>query len=236
MSHSLSDLLLRYAQQFEDQHAPQNMTIALREAAKEIERLRAGGCARDQSTTQYCAEAARLAAELHIATEWSAQVHAGQQEDADTIARLTAEVERLTNGRETMGNLWAKERAARVAAEAEVGWLEAALAPEMAEEITNLRAAQSNLIGTNRMLKQHVEDRETTITRLTAENERLRAALGSVMVGGNHLATIIGATHPQTGSHYEAALQFYGPGNQYEAWCCWNAIMQARALTQEPRT
>ena len=61
MSHSLSDLLLRYAQQFEDQHAPQNMTIALREAAKEIERLRAGGCARDQSTTQYCAEAARLA-------------------------------------------------------------------------------------------------------------------------------------------------------------------------------
>jgi hypothetical protein len=41
MSHSLSDLLLRYAQQFEDQHAPQNMTIALREAAKEIDRLRA---------------------------------------------------------------------------------------------------------------------------------------------------------------------------------------------------
>jgi hypothetical protein len=63
MSHSLSDLLLRYAQQFEDQHAPQNMTIALREAAKEIERLRAGGCARDQSTTQYCAEAARLVEE-----------------------------------------------------------------------------------------------------------------------------------------------------------------------------
>ena len=30
---------------------------------EEIERLRAGGCARDQSTTQYCAEAARLAAE-----------------------------------------------------------------------------------------------------------------------------------------------------------------------------
>lgn len=29
----------------------------------EVERLRAGGCARDQTTTQYCAEAARLAAE-----------------------------------------------------------------------------------------------------------------------------------------------------------------------------
>jgi len=34
-----------------------------REAAAEIERLRAGGCARDQGTTQYCAEAAKLAAE-----------------------------------------------------------------------------------------------------------------------------------------------------------------------------
>ena len=32
-------------------------------AKAEIERMRAGGCARDQSTTQYCAEAAKLAAE-----------------------------------------------------------------------------------------------------------------------------------------------------------------------------
>jgi hypothetical protein len=63
MSYSLSNLLLLYAQQFEDQHAPQNMTIALREAAKELDRLQAGGCARDQGTTQYCAEAARLVEE-----------------------------------------------------------------------------------------------------------------------------------------------------------------------------
>ena len=41
MSHSLSNLLLLYAQQFEDQHAPQNMTIALREAGDEITRLNA---------------------------------------------------------------------------------------------------------------------------------------------------------------------------------------------------
>lgn len=63
MSHSLSQLLLLYAQQMEDQHAPMNMTIALREAAAEIERLRAGGCVRDQGLTQYCAEAAALAEE-----------------------------------------------------------------------------------------------------------------------------------------------------------------------------
>ena len=40
MSHSLSKLLLLYAQQFEDQHAPQNVTIALREASAEIDKLR----------------------------------------------------------------------------------------------------------------------------------------------------------------------------------------------------
>jgi hypothetical protein len=35
----------------------------LRKKDREIERLKAGGCARDQSTTQYCAEAAAMAAE-----------------------------------------------------------------------------------------------------------------------------------------------------------------------------
>ena len=60
---TLDQKLLLYAQQFEDQHAPENITTTLREAADEIERLRAGGCARDQGTTQYCAEAAKLAAE-----------------------------------------------------------------------------------------------------------------------------------------------------------------------------
>jgi hypothetical protein len=35
--------------------------LALRD--EEIKRLKAGGCARDQSTTQYCAEAARLVEE-----------------------------------------------------------------------------------------------------------------------------------------------------------------------------
>lgn len=36
---------------------------AAAEAAAEIARLKAGGCARDQGLTQYCAEAARLAVE-----------------------------------------------------------------------------------------------------------------------------------------------------------------------------
>lgn len=53
-----------YARQFEDQHAPEQITLALRAGADEIERLRAGGCARDQSTTQYCGEAAKKDAEI----------------------------------------------------------------------------------------------------------------------------------------------------------------------------
>jgi hypothetical protein len=76
---------------------------------------------------------------------------------------------------------------------------------------------------------QNCQEAANTIARLTAQNEKLRAALETVMIGGNHLVSIIGATHPQTGSHYEAALQFYGPGHKYDAWCCWNAIMEARA-------
>jgi len=51
------------------------------EAADEIERLRRGGCARDQRITQYCAEAVRLQAE--------------RDEAADTIKRLRGMVEEL---------------------------------------------------------------------------------------------------------------------------------------------
>jgi CHAD domain-containing protein len=50
---------------------------------------------KDAEITALRAENERLATELHIATEWSARVHAGQQEDADTITALRAEVERL---------------------------------------------------------------------------------------------------------------------------------------------
>ena len=62
--------------------------------------------------------------------------------------------------------------------------------------------------------------------------EQLEAALQKVMIGGNHLATIIGATHPQAGTHPAGALEFYGPGHQDDAWCCWNAIMEARAALE----
>ncbi len=47
---------------------PESTTVTLNRASAEemlheIKRLQSGGCARDQGTTQYCAEAARLAKE-----------------------------------------------------------------------------------------------------------------------------------------------------------------------------
>jgi hypothetical protein len=88
MAKDIANWLHMYAQQFEDQHAPQNMTIALREAALELNRLYAGGCARDQSTTQYCAEAARLAQE-------NEQNRIDLEEYRRDVERLTAALERI---------------------------------------------------------------------------------------------------------------------------------------------
>lgn len=45
-----------------------------REAADEIERLRAGGCARDQKTTQFCAEAVTLQREVEMLREMVAEM------------------------------------------------------------------------------------------------------------------------------------------------------------------
>ena len=78
-------------------------------------------------------------------------------------------------------------------------------------------------------LRAALDASEAEITRLRAENARLRAALQNVMIGGNHLAQVLGIGHLAAGSSYETALEFYGPGPNYDVWCCWNAIMEARA-------
>ena len=72
------------------------------------------------------------------------------------------------------------------------------------------------------------------ITALTAERDALREALDGVLVGGNHLALHIGANHPASKESADMALEHYGAGIRYDVWCCWEAIMQARAaLTQK---
>lgn len=68
MDKTLSDGLRVWALHIEDgEHKPEELTDLrhlLFDAANEIDRLNAGGCARDQKTTQYCAEAVTLQARI----------------------------------------------------------------------------------------------------------------------------------------------------------------------------
>lgn len=65
-----------------------------------------------------------------------------------------------------------------------------------------------------------------------SRNRELRAALDKVMIGGNHVALLIGAFHPPYTASHDEALKHYGAGDQYEAWCCWRTIMEARDVLE----
>ena len=81
-----------------------------------------------------------------------------------------------------------------------------------------------------------LNDRIRELTRQLAAAEvdadRLAEALGWVMIGGNHLALLIGADHPPYTASATEGLSHYGAGDAYETWLCWRSIVQARgALT-----
>jgi hypothetical protein len=58
------------------------------------------------------------------------------------------------------------------------------------------------------------------------------ALLDSVLVGGNHLALLIGADHPSYSASFDEAMEHYycvvQEPDLYEVWCCWRAIMLLR--------
>ena len=68
----------------------------MEEAAVEITRLRAGGCARDQGLTQYCAEAARLAEEnadiRRLANKYLAEVASKDKQFEDYVRRMADDI------------------------------------------------------------------------------------------------------------------------------------------------
>jgi len=64
--------------------------------------------------------------------------------------------------------------------------------------------------------------------KLEARIEKLEAALRNVIIGGNHVALLIGVGHPPHTETHEKVLTYYGAGDAYEAWCCWKTIMEAR--------
>lgn len=56
-----------------------------------------------------------------------------------------------------------------------------------------------------------------------------RESLERVLIGGNHLALLIGADHPPyTASHDDALIHYRQNHDAYEAWCCWKTIMELR--------
>ncbi len=65
---------------------------------------------------------------------------------------------------------------------------------------------------------------------MTKDNTReaVVRAMDDVLIGGNHLAGILGAGHlPHTVDAVDA-LEYYGAGDAYDIWCCWRAIMNLR--------
>lgn len=68
---------------------------------------------------------------------------------------------------------------------------------------------------------------------LEGQIKRLRRALDLCMVGGNHLATHVDMDGPDWRASPDVALEHYGAGLAYDAWCCWASIMQAREIADD---
>jgi len=83
---SIEDEEQHYLEGYND---ARNFYAAALDALKaEVERLKAGGCARDQSTTQFCAEAVALQAE-------NARLRAALRLAIDAIDFWTADLQKL---------------------------------------------------------------------------------------------------------------------------------------------
>lgn len=63
-------------------------------------------------------------------------------------------------------------------------------------------------------------------------------AIQNVLIGGNHLVSLIGADHPAHTVDYDTAREHYrirrqAPGwDAYEAWVCWKSIMELRDVIE----
>jgi hypothetical protein len=88
--------------------------------------------------------------------------------------------------------------------------------------------------SSNDALRQRDEAADE-IARLRAQHDQLLAALNLVMVGGNHIATYRTDRWPRYGTEPYDALEKLGAGQEYDMWCCWAAIMTARAIASVER-
>lgn len=74
------------------------------------------------------------------------------------------------------------------------------------------------------------------------ENEKLRSIIDRLLTAGNHIATYKTDAWPDyqldglsRDQQCRSALWILGATRQYDMWCCWSEMMQARdELEQEP--
>lgn len=103
--------------------------------------------------------------------------------------------------------------------------------------------AKPSIHGNEYMYVQMGEDETYTTlevhpadARLIAAAPDMLSALNDVMVGGNHLASIlVGKLGGDFATKYPSdldpqdALRLLSATIEYDVWCCWAAIMRARA-------
>lgn len=105
-----------------------------------------------------------------------------------------------------------------------VPWLLADLeAAEQARASSATDAAQRKELYREIIARGKAEQREA----------RYREALELCMIGGNHIATYRTDKWPTPGTDHNEALERLGAGREYDMWCCWNAIMRARAALRD---
>lgn len=96
------------------------------------------------------------------------------------------------------------------------------------DHIEALEAANRDLRVDIEIKRKRLEDADTELARVTELAEGMARALDSTMIGGNHLALLIGPEHPPHTTNPMDALAHYGACDTYEIWCYWRAVMIAR--------
>lgn len=85
------------------------------------------------------------------------------------------------------------------------------------------------------MFTETIAEKETKIVELMATVSRQREIIDRMLTAGNHIATYRTDRWPgyqldglDRREHCEHALRVLGATKDYDMWCCWSAMMQAR--------
>jgi hypothetical protein len=105
----------------------------------------------------------------------------------------------------------------------------------------NMKCGAMSGIWPTKPMAVRAWNRFDSLAHITAERDGLRIALDLTMLGGNHLANIliqkVGADFSERfppDMDPQDALRRLCATTEYDVWCCWADIMQARALASTP--